>query len=30
MMSYYHHRKIEDYSANTVAEVEKPVYPSHS
>jgi len=28
MMSY--HRKVEDYSANTVAEVEKPVYPSRS
>ena len=28
MMNY--HRKIEDHSANTVAEVEKPVCPSHS
>jgi hypothetical protein len=28
MMSY--HRKIEDYPANTVAEVEKLAYPSRS
>lgn len=27
MVNYYH-RKIEDYSANTVAEVEKTVYLS--
>jgi hypothetical protein len=30
-MSYYHHRKIEDYDYSaTVAEVEKSVYPSRS